>query len=54
MVAWWPVSRFGSYCGCRGMVARLVAWWWWHGDEAGVWIGAVIDSHRGGDCLLGC
>ena len=24
---WWQVSRFGSCCGCRGMVARLVAWW---------------------------
>ena len=47
VVAWWPVSGFGSCCGflggsccgCRGMVVRLVfggSWWWWHSGEAGV------------------
>ena len=39
VVAWWPVSGFGSCCGFLGMVARLVfggSWWWWHGGEADV------------------
>ena len=47
VAAWWPVSGFGSCCGCRGMVVRLV----FDGGGmvarlvfvvTGVWIGAVI------------
>ena len=42
VVVWWQGWWHGG------------SWWWWHGGKAGVWIGAVIDSHRGGDCLFGC